>query len=53
MKKILSEKIDPSIRELLTFATSDHKIDQDYEKYLGSLNRILFGFERKEEIVVA
>ncbi|WP_175639131.1 GNAT family N-acetyltransferase [Metabacillus schmidteae] len=51
MKKILSEKIDPSIRELLSFATSYHKIDQEYEKYLGSLNRILFGLELKEEIV--
>jgi ribosomal protein S18 acetylase RimI-like enzyme len=51
MKKINTKTIHPSVRELLSFATSDFKVDQEYEKYLKSLNRELFGFELQGEFV--
>ncbi|WP_227551666.1 GNAT family N-acetyltransferase [Metabacillus sediminilitoris] len=51
MKKVNSKTIHPSIRKLLSFATSDIKIDQEYEIYLNSLNRKLFRYESKGEIV--
>jgi N-acetylglutamate synthase-like GNAT family acetyltransferase len=51
MKKINTKKIHPSIRKLLSFATSDFKVDLEYEKYLKSLNRKLFGIELQGEFV--
>ncbi|WP_175639388.1 GNAT family N-acetyltransferase [Metabacillus schmidteae] len=45
MKKINAKKIHPSIRVLLSCATLDNKIDQEYEKYINDQNRKLFGFE--------
>lgn len=51
MKQINTETIHPTIRELLSFATSDFRIDQEYEKYLQLLNRKLFGFELEGEFV--
>ncbi|HZH61137.1 MAG TPA: GNAT family N-acetyltransferase [Metabacillus sp.] len=51
MKEVNSKTIHPSIRKLLSFATSDFKVDQEYEKYLKSLNRKLYSFELEGEIV--
>jgi ribosomal protein S18 acetylase RimI-like enzyme len=51
MKEVISKTIHPSIRKLLSFATSDLKVDQEYEKYLKSLNRKLYSFELEGEIV--
>ncbi|USK36368.1 GNAT family N-acetyltransferase [Bacillus sp. F19] len=39
------------MRRLLSYATSEHKVDQEYEKYIQSLKRRLYGFELKGEIV--
>lgn len=51
MKEVNSETIHPTIRKLLSFATSDFKVDQEYENYLKTLNRQLYGFELEGEIV--
>jgi N-acetylglutamate synthase-like GNAT family acetyltransferase len=51
MKEINSKIIHPSIRRLLSYATSEDKIDQEYEKYIQSLKRKLYGFEFEGEIV--
>ena len=51
MKEVNSETIHPTIRKLLSFATSDFKVDQEYESYLVSLNRQLYGFELEGETV--
>ena len=51
MKEVNSEIIHPTIRKLLSFATSDVKVDQEYENYLKSFNRQLFGFELEGEFV--
>jgi hypothetical protein len=52
MKKVNSKTIHPSIRKLLSFATSDIKIDQEYEIYLNSLNQKLFRYESKGKLLV-
>ncbi|WP_141433913.1 GNAT family N-acetyltransferase [Bacillus sp. 03113] len=51
MKEIDSSIIHPSIRRLLSYATSEHKINLEYEKYIQLLRRKLYGFELKGEIV--
>ncbi|MBU7595841.1 GNAT family N-acetyltransferase (plasmid) [Metabacillus halosaccharovorans] len=51
MKIINSKTIHPSVRELLSFATSDFKVDLEYQMYLKSLNRKLYCFELQEEII--
>lgn len=51
MKIINSKTIHPSVRELLSFATLDFKVDLEYQMYLKSLNRKLYCFELQEEIV--
>ncbi len=45
MKEINTEKIHPLIRNLLSYATSEFRIDEEYNKYLKSPNRKLFGLE--------
>ncbi|WP_235355935.1 GNAT family N-acetyltransferase [Aneurinibacillus migulanus] len=45
MIRITSKIISPSVRELLSYATSEAKIDQEYEQYVQASNRILYGFE--------
>ncbi|QWG42255.1 N-acetyltransferase [Bacillus mycoides] len=51
MKEVNSNTIHPSIRKLLSFATSDFKVEKEYEKYLKLLNRKLYSFELEGEIV--
>ncbi|WP_242066385.1 hypothetical protein [Brevibacillus laterosporus] len=51
MKEVNSNTIHPSIRKLLSFATSDFKVEQEYGKYLKLLNRKLYSFELEGEIV--
>lgn len=51
MKIINSKTIHPSVRELLSFATSDFKVDLEYQMYLKSLNRKLYCFELQEEFI--
>lgn len=51
MIEIVSKNIQPSIRELLSYATSIEKVDQAYLKYIESQNQQLFGYENEKEIV--
>lgn len=51
MKEVNLNTIHPSIRKLLSFATSDFKVEKEYEKYLKLLNRKLYSFELEGEIV--
>ncbi|MBU7592849.1 GNAT family N-acetyltransferase [Metabacillus halosaccharovorans] len=48
---INSKIIHPFVRELLAIATSDFKVDLEYQIYLNSFNRELFGFELQGEII--
>ncbi|WP_232696107.1 GNAT family N-acetyltransferase [Brevibacillus daliensis] len=49
--KMYSHIIEPSVRELLLYATSFEKVDQAYRKYLVSPNQHLFGFKKGNSIV--
>ena len=51
MKEVNSAIIHPTIRKLLSLAIWDVKVDQEYENYLKSLNRQLYGFELEGEFV--
>ncbi|WP_235976431.1 hypothetical protein [Niallia circulans] len=42
MEKVSTKTIHPSIRELLSFATTYSKVEYEYEKYLNTFNRQLF-----------
>lgn len=45
MKLINSSTIHPSVRELLSYATSESAIDREYEKYIFETNRYLYSWE--------
>jgi N-acetylglutamate synthase-like GNAT family acetyltransferase len=51
MKEINSKTIHPAIRELLSYSTSEDRIEAEYEKYIESLNRKIYGLELKGVIV--
>jgi len=51
MNIVQANTISPTIRKLLSFATSDKKVQQEYEKYILLSNRTLYSFEVKGEIV--
>ena len=45
MKEVYTKDIHPSIRKLLSFATSELKVDREYDTYMKFTNRKLFGYE--------
>ncbi|WP_376846014.1 GNAT family N-acetyltransferase [Camelliibacillus cellulosilyticus] len=51
MKEVTSKTIHPSIRKLLSYATSESKVIEEYDNYIRSLNRKLYSFELESEIV--
>ena len=51
MKEIKTKEIQPSIRNLLSYATSESKIVTEYNNYLKGPNRKLFGVEQDEEYI--
>lgn len=51
MNIVQANTISPAIRKLLSFATSDKKVQQEYEKYILLSNRTLYSFEIEGEIV--
>jgi N-acetylglutamate synthase-like GNAT family acetyltransferase len=51
MKRITTFPIHPEIRDLLSFATSKDRIDLEYEKYILSPKRELYGLDLKGEMV--
>lgn len=51
MKEIKSESIQPNLRKLLCFATSEKNIEREYELYIQSPVRELYGYDIKDEVV--
>ncbi|TQR19466.1 GNAT family N-acetyltransferase [Psychrobacillus vulpis] len=51
MKEINTIILPLSIRELLTYATSASKIDQEYDLYLQLENRLLYGYKENEKFI--
>jgi len=51
MNIVQASTISPAIRKLLSFATSDKKVQQEYEKYILLSNRTLYSFVVEGEIV--
>lgn len=51
MKEINSIRIDPAIKRLLAYATSEEKVDEEYNKYICSPNQKLYSAEVNGEIV--
>ncbi|WP_375200344.1 GNAT family N-acetyltransferase [Bacillus sp. RS11] len=51
MNIVQANTISPIIRKLLSFATSDEKVLQVYEKYILLSNRTLYSFEVEGETV--
>ncbi|MEB2299387.1 GNAT family N-acetyltransferase [Lysinibacillus xylanilyticus] len=51
MNIVQANTISPTIRKLLSFATSDKKVQQEYDKYILLSNRTLYSFESEGEIV--
>lgn len=50
-KSITTFQVQPEIRELLSYATSKDRIEPEYEKYIRSPERELYGLELKGEMV--
>ncbi|MEB2279736.1 GNAT family N-acetyltransferase [Lysinibacillus xylanilyticus] len=50
MNIVQANTISPTIRKLLSFATSDKKVQQEYEKYILLSNRTLYSFVVEGEI---
>ncbi|SFH51103.1 Acetyltransferase (GNAT) domain-containing protein [Priestia megaterium] len=51
MREINSNRIDPAIKRLLSYATSEEKVDEEYYKYICSPNRKLYGGGINGEII--
>jgi len=50
MKEIKSTSIQPNVRELLSFATSEKNVEKEYDLYMQSPVRELYGFDLKSEV---
>ncbi|WP_139311121.1 GNAT family N-acetyltransferase [Paenisporosarcina indica] len=51
VNEITAKNSNLSIRKLLSHATSEDKVDQEYEKYIQLLNRKLYEFEFSGQVV--
>lgn len=51
MKLVYSSTIHPSLRELLSYATSESAIEREYEKYLMENSRHLYSWEVNGEAI--
>ncbi|MEK5530257.1 GNAT family N-acetyltransferase [Viridibacillus sp. FSL H7-0596] len=49
MKEIKSTSIQPNVRELLSFATSEKNVEKEYELYMQSPVRELYGYDLESE----
>ncbi|MEG0438948.1 MAG: N-acetyltransferase [Solibacillus sp.] len=49
MKEIKSTSIQPNVRELLSFATSEKNVEVEYELYMQSPVRELYGYDLESE----
>ncbi|MFJ8090658.1 GNAT family N-acetyltransferase [Lysinibacillus sp. NPDC095746] len=51
MKEIKSTSIQPNVRELLSFATSEKNVEKEYKLYIQSPVRKLYGYDLESEVV--
>ncbi|MCJ7841396.1 GNAT family N-acetyltransferase [Lederbergia sp. NSJ-179] len=51
MKKIKANFISPQIRDLLSLATSKKNVEREYELYIQSPFRELYGYELEDEMI--
>ena len=51
MKEIKSTSIQPNVREFLSFATSEKNVEKEYELYIQSPVRKLYGYDLENEVV--
>jgi len=51
MKLVNSSTFHPSVRELLSYATSESGIEREYEKYIMETSRHLYSWEVNGEII--
>lgn len=50
MKEIKSTSIQPNVREFLSFATSEKNVEKEYELYIQSPVRKLYGYDLESEV---
>jgi len=51
VKEMKSPFIQPNLRKLLSFATSERNIDREYELYIHSSARELYGYTFENEVI--
>lgn len=51
MEEIRTKSIHPKIRKLLSYATSVEKVEEEYDLYIHSIKRKLYGFTSGGEMV--
>ncbi|MEK3726896.1 GNAT family N-acetyltransferase [Lysinibacillus sp. FSL W8-0953] len=51
MKQIQSSNIQPEVKVLLSYATSDKKVAREYQLYMESPERVLYGYSIEQEMV--
>ncbi|RMA95084.1 GNAT family N-acetyltransferase [Priestia megaterium] len=51
MKEITSPAVSPSIKKLLSYATLEEKVDEEYKKYVCLPSRKLYSMEVNEETI--
>ncbi|QSB09345.1 GNAT family N-acetyltransferase [Lysinibacillus fusiformis] len=51
MKLIQSSKIQPEVKTLLSYATSEKKVDREYPLYIQNPERVLYGYTIEQDLV--
>lgn len=51
MKLIQSSKIQPEVKTLLSYATSEKKVDREYPLYIENPERVLYGYTIEQDLV--
>ncbi len=51
MKMIHSSKIHPEVKTLLSYATSEKKVEKEYLLYIACPERLLYGYTFEQDIV--
>ena len=51
MKEMTSASIQPNLRKLLSFATSERNVEREYELYIQSPVRELYGYDFEDDVV--
>ncbi|WP_342443584.1 GNAT family N-acetyltransferase [Lysinibacillus sp. FSL K6-0075] len=51
MKLIQSSKIQPEVKILLSYATSEKKVEKEYSLYMAYPERVLYGYTIEQDLV--